>query len=295
MVRTPLHENRRSGGSAGPVPRWQRWSSGALLVLSVIVAPITMLLEDGAGGAVEQYPTMSGLAAATVLVAVPVLAGGLATASRGSPGGYVAWLGALGFLSYAWVAFAAIVPSATLLLVHTVLVTLSVFTLVGAAANAPIDGVAGSLRDRLPRVPVFGYLVIAAVLLAAGWLVPLLSVATGADAVEPVLRGPAAAELLLVLELGLLAPATAVVAQRLWTGAAWSYLAVGPLLVTLACVGAAILASVAAAAMAGVAVDVLPTAIVTLLTVGAVAFAILVLYSLGTQRSGSGWEPLGRA
>lgn len=294
MVRTPLHDSDRSGRSSH-IPRWLRWSSVALLGLSVIVAPITMLLNGVGGDALAQYPTMSGVAAAMVLVAVPVLAGGLATASRGSTGGYVAWLGALGFMSYAWFAFATVVPSAELLLAHTLLVTLSVFTFAGAAASAPVDAISSSLTGRLPRVPVFGYLAITAALIAAGWLVPLLTAATSADPVEPVLRETEAAELLLVLELGILAPATAFVAQRVWSGSDVGHLAVGALLVTLALVGSSVLASVAAAAMAGLTVDVLAIAIVVGLTIGAIALAVLVLHSLGGRSTGSGWEPLGRA
>lgn len=294
MVRTPLHDDARTG-SSGPVPRWQVWTSGALLVLSVLVVPVTLLLDGGEGAVYEQYPTASGIALATLLVAVPVLAGGLATAVGGSPGGYVAWLGALGYMVYAWTAFATLFPSPSVLLGHTLLVTLSVFTFLGAAAGTPAEDLHAALEGRLPSLPLFGLLVVSAALIATSWLVPLLTAIDRGGALEPVLRDATAPQILLVLELGVLAPAAAFVAHRVWTRRVWGYAAVGPFLVTLAGVGIAVLSSEAAAYLAGESVDVFPTAVVAALTAAAIGFAVLVLYKLGGQANSSGWDALGRA
>lgn len=294
MVRTPLHDDARSS-SSGPVPRWQVWTSAAILVLSIVIVPLTLLLDGGDAAPYEQYPTVSGIALATLLLAVPVLAGGLATAVRGSPGGYVAWLGALGFMVYAWTAFATMFPEPTVLLGQTALLTLSLFTFLGAAAGAPVDAFSSSLEGRLPSLPLFAVLVVSAVLIAVAWLVPLLTAIAEGGPVEPVLREATAPQILLVLELGVLAPAMLFVAHRTWIRRPWGYATVGSLLVTVAGVGIAALASEAAAYLADEPIDVLPTAVVGAVTIAAIAFTVLVLYKLGGQANSSGWDALGRA
>lgn len=293
MVRTPLHgDGRRSDD--GHVRRWQTWTTLALLALTIVVAPGTLLLEGGDAAPYEEYPTVAGLAVATLVVAVPLLAGGLATARHGSNAGYVAWLGALGFSTYVWTAYALIVPSTELLVVHVALFALSVFTFAGALTGAPADSIATALERRLSRTAVTVVVAAWAALLALAWLVPLGAVVARGDPLTPLLRETAVPEILVVLELGVLAPVAAVVAAWLSWRRQWGYVAVGVLLVALSCLGVAVLASVATAYVAGSQVPVLPTVVAAVLTAAAIGAGAFVVGALGGGND-SGWDRLGRS
>lgn len=155
----------------------------------------------------------------TLLLAVPVLASGLALARRGRARGLVLWLGGLGYAIYNYFFYLVGAVVNPFLPLYAALVVLAVASLVLTLATIEPFRLARAALPRLPRRLIGGYLVLLGGGLCAVWIGLWASVVfVGADPPggEPAFRVVAA------LDLTLMVPALILGGLLTWRGSDWS-------------------------------------------------------------------------
>ena len=113
-----------------------------LYILSLLIAVlVTTVSVIGMGFRAHVYPTRELIRAfvpndvVNLLIGLPVLIGSMCLARRGKQIGLLCWTGALFFVFYNTMAYVFAMPFNWAFLVHLVLATLSVYTLIGLVAN----------------------------------------------------------------------------------------------------------------------------------------------------------------
>lgn len=178
----------------------------------------------------------------SLVVALPVLAGSLLLARRGSRRGLVVWLGTLGYVAYTYLYSFAIAWN-RLFLVYVALLSLSLFTLVAAlTAIEPVE-----LADRFDhRTPVRG---VGAFLWVIGGMLGLMELAQVVSAllagqVPDVVRQTGhPTGVIYLLDLGLVVPLLLLAGHWLRARRPLGYVAAAILLVKGITVGLGLLAS----------------------------------------------------
>lgn len=213
------------------------------LVLAVVATSIGLFVPEFYRDAEILLPQLYGQDLLTLVVAVPVLAVALYSASQGSLRGYVVWLGITGYLLYTYASYAFLTAFNELYLVYVALFALTLFTLIGGVAqiNPTV------LQDALGDHPIRGYVAFQAVvagLLALLWITDVgpasLAGARPASIAETTLPVP----VIQSLDLGVVIPSFAISAVFLWTRRAWGYVFTGVLLVKGTTLGLAVLAMI---------------------------------------------------
>jgi hypothetical protein len=154
----------------------------------------------------------------TLLLAVPVLASGLALARRGRARGVVLWLGGLGYAIYNYFFYLVGAVVNAFLPLYAALVVLAVAALVLTLAAIEPARLARAAMPRLPRRLIGGYLVLLGGGLCAIWIGLWASVVFAGDdppGGEPAFRVVAA------LDLTLMVPALVLRGLLAWRGADW--------------------------------------------------------------------------
>jgi hypothetical protein len=189
--------------------------------LSALTAPLAALAA-AAGLAVPGLyrdpavlvPQARGQDLVTLVVGVPLLAGALLATRRGSARGHLLWLGALGYLAYAYTSYAFGARFNPLFLVYVALMGLAIYALALGLAGTDASALAARFSPRAPTRRVGGFLIAVSGLMAFVWL----------------------ADIALVL------PALAGAGILLLRRAPWGYVLAGVMLVKAATLGLAILA-----------------------------------------------------
>jgi hypothetical protein len=152
--------------TAGESRRTQRLC--AALAVLVLVAAVPTFFVDGI---LNGTPVMNGSARGTALtmfaLALPVLAVGLATATRGSVWGRVAVIGALGYVTYNATLLVYATPFNELFLTYVALLGLSLWSLVSALLDPRPFLAPGS---RLPARGIAAFILTVVALNALAWL-----------------------------------------------------------------------------------------------------------------------------
>ena len=215
---------------------------------------------------------------------LPLLAVGLWLARRGSLRGRVLWLGALGYLTYTYAVYAVITRFNPFFLGYVALFGLSLYTLVGGLLATDVEAVARRLEDRLPARFVAGYLVVMAGLVALLWLAEIVPATLAGTAPPSVAAVGLPANVVHVLDLGVLLPAMLVAARWLVAGRPWGYLLPGVLLVKVGAIGLAVLGMLAWMAVGGEPAAPVEVAVFGGLTLASLAVAWVYLRALGPGR-----------
>jgi len=156
----------------------------------------------------------------TLLVAVPLLAGGLLLSRRGSRRAELVWLSMLGYAlyNYAYYVFGARMNE--LFLLYVAAFVLPAVTLALTLGRYDVVELAEEFSPRTPRRPVAAYMAFTGVGLAvawsaqwAGWVFSGIEPAIGEDAFT----------LIAALDLSLMVPYFVLGAVLLWRGRAWGY------------------------------------------------------------------------
>lgn len=226
------------------IPRWQVRSTVAILVLSVVATLVGPLRADHYRDAAVTLPQLYGQDVVTLGVGVPLLAVGLWYATRGSVRGYVVWLGGLAYMLYTWASYALMLYFNELFLVYVALFGLSLFTFVGGVLRLNPTEVRDRLAGRLPVRVTSGFLAAIALFFALGWLSEVVPATLRGEAPETVRLADVPANVIHVLDLAVLLPATLLTAVWLWRRRDWGYVLAGVLLVKFATLGLAVLAMV---------------------------------------------------
>jgi hypothetical protein len=176
----------------------------------------------------QQYRDEEWIAAAwfgndwvTLLVAVPLLVGGLMCAARGSVRGLLLWLGMLGYAvyNYAYYLFGAALN--VFFPLYVVPLVLSVVILILALSRVDVGHVTASFRPRTPVRIIGGYLALVGIGLALVWISMWASyVFAGRPTPVP----PEAFKLVAALDLSIMVTTLGFGGILLWRRRAWGYI-----------------------------------------------------------------------
>ena len=241
----------------------------AALLLTVVAAAaglaVSGLYRDTAEGIRQARATDL----VTLLVAVPALAVGMWRARRGSAGGRLVVIAALGYLAYSYAIYAFSVVINPMTPVHIAILSLTTWSLVLSVFgldNATVDRAAGF---RLPRRTTGGFLILVAALFAMLWFSQIAGAITSGRLPSAVsdLHLPTSA--VYVLDLAFAVPLITLAAvwliRRDYRGPASAVAGLGFLII----LGLSVLAIFAFDGAAGITVEVPPVAIFGVVTLTA--------------------------
>jgi hypothetical protein len=204
------------------------WLSGALVIISVSAAAITVAVPEVLTGPAAMNGSARGTALVVLAMAMPTLVVSVRTARDGSVVATAVWLGALGYLTYNSVMFVFATPYNRLFLLYVAMLSLSFWTTILLTWRA------------LPAVPtttvrwgrpVAGYLWLIAALNALLWI-STIGPSIVADRPGAVTDGlGVATNPVFVQDLAIWLPAAALAALGLWRRRPWGALLSGAVLV----------------------------------------------------------------
>lgn len=260
------------------------------LVLSVVVlvlaaaAAVTGLVTPGIyRDAASVVPQALGQDAVTLFFAVPLL--GVATVAmwRGSLRGRLLWLGALGYMVYAYGTYALWARWNPLFLVYVALFGCSLYAVALGLVGTNAPRIRAVLVTRRSARPIARFLLITALLVSALWL---------SEEILALLRGvvpPTLAQLetstnvVHVFDLGIVMPAFVITAILLWRDQSWGYVLAGLLLVKAATIGLAVLGMMWFMARAGFPVEIPLALFFAAISVSSMAFTWQLLGAVGPE------------
>lgn len=261
-----------------------RLALAALLLAAVAAAAgllVSGLYRDTAEGVRQARATDF----VTLLVAVPALALGLWRARRGSAGGRMVAIAALGYLAYSYAIFAFSVVINPLTPVHIAILGLTTWSFVLSVFGLDDATVDRASRFRLPRRTTGGFLILVAALFALLWLSQIAGAITSGQLPTAVsdLNLPTSAVYVLDLAfaLPLIVLAAGWLTRRDRRGPASAVAGLGFLVI----LGLSVLAIFAFDAAAGIAVEAPPIVIFGVVTVTAALVLGFALTSSGRETS----------
>ena len=134
--------------SHDPLPRSTVLASVLTIVLTVVATLTGLFVPGFYHDAPVLLPQLYGQDLLTLTVAVPVLAGSLVFAARGSLRGYIVWLGVTGYLLYTYASYAFMTAFNELYLVYTALLWLTLSTFVSGMVRLEATTLKRAVRDR---------------------------------------------------------------------------------------------------------------------------------------------------
>jgi hypothetical protein len=222
---------------------------------------------------------------ATLFLAVPVLAVGLWTASRGSSAGRLAVVAGLLYLVYNYAIFAFSVAMNPLTAVHIAIFGLALWSLVLAGRSA-VEGVEG-VTERLNRRAAGGLLVGVGAMFGLLWLGQIATVATTGVLPPDLIKADISSNPVYALDLGFFLPLCAIAGIGLLrrnSAAAFAF----PMLVWVPLMGAGVVGGIVLMAVAG---DQTAVPVAVVITVLGVVSSILAAGAVVRPRAATGLAP----
>lgn len=136
MARTQSVLSRTTSGQLITPPIHLLRMSALLGVVSALAAAGTLFIPDVLSGPAVMNGSARGTALVVLLAAVPILAGSVLAARRGSTRGLAVWLGVAAYLAYNGVMFCLATPFNRLFPLYVAMLSLSIFLLAGLAVHA---------------------------------------------------------------------------------------------------------------------------------------------------------------
>lgn len=200
------------------------WLSAALAVTATLSALLTYLLSDLLRGPAVMNGSARGTALVVLLVGVPLLAGSLVLARRGSAIAVVTWLAAVGFLLYNALMFVFATPVNRLFLLYLAMLSAAAWSAGTLLWHTDVRALGRLIPARAPVRLAAGYLWAVVILNGGAWLARIGPSLAGPG--EPgYLRGTGmTTNIVFVQDLALWLPLTAVSAAWLWRRRPWGYL-----------------------------------------------------------------------
>ena len=254
-------------------------NSNRLAAVATLLAAIAALAGLAVRGLYVDAPNWvqqaQGTDLATLILAVPVLAFGLWTASRGSATGRLAVVAGLLYLVYNYAIFAFSVAMNPLTAVHIAIFGLALWSLL-LAGRAAVDE-AEAVTDRLNRRTAGGLLIGVAAMFGLLWLGQIAAVATTGVLPPDLIKAHIASNPVYALDLGFFLPLCAIAGVGLLRGngaAAFAF----PMLVWVPLMGGGVVGGMLLMAVAGDQ-TVIPVAVVIALlgVVSSILAAIAVI------------------
>jgi hypothetical protein len=178
----------------------------------------------------------------SLVVALPVLAGSMWLASRGSRRALLVWLGALGYVAYTYLYTFAIAWN-RLFLIYVALLSLSLFTLAHALVTLDATELAGRFGDRTPVRGVGAFLWLIGGMLGLMELAQVVPALLAGQVPDVILKTGHPTGVIYVLDLGLVVPLMLLAGRWLRERRPYGHVAAAILLVKGITVGLALLAS----------------------------------------------------
>lgn len=219
------------------IDRRERWLSALIIVLALPAHLIGLFVPAIYRDPAVLLPQNLGADLVTLCVAVPLLAVTTMALGRGSARARLLWLGALGYLAYAYGMYALGVRWNELFLLYVALFGLALFALVIGLVGTDAAQVRASLAGRVPSRAVAGYLMLVAVMVAALWLAEELRALAGGVVPPSVVQLETPTNIVHVFDLGVVLPAMVVSAVMLLRDRPWGYVLAGLLLVKATTIG----------------------------------------------------------
>jgi len=262
------------------------WLS-ALIVALGVPAHLTGLLSPSIyRDPAIVLPQNLGTDVVTLCVGLPLLAVTTVAMRRGSLRARLLWLGALGYLVYAYGMYALGVWWNPLFLVYTALFGLSTYGLIIGLVGTDATRIRAGFAAQEPGRAVANYLILVAVIVAALWLAEEVSALRSAMVPPSVLQFGAPTNIVHVFDLSIVLPALVVAAVMLLRDRAWGYVLAPMLLVKAATIGLWVVAMIWFSARQGFVAPTAYTFFFVALTVVGAALAWRFLRGLGPARGG---------
>ncbi len=224
---------QRSDGRSAPLvgrAELAYWLSGVLVLITCVAAGLTFFWDGLLTGPAVMNGSARGTALTLLVLTVPVIAVAMALAARGSAGGLIVWLGALGVVLYNAQMFLYATPFNQLFLIYVAMLGLSLWSIGALLVGGTADRLAEHAGDRMPLRVLAGYVWVVAALNALMWLRTIVP-AVVSDRPASVLDGTGiATNPVFVQDLAIWLPLAATAGVWLLRRAAWGYLVVGGLL-----------------------------------------------------------------
>jgi hypothetical protein len=274
------------------------WLSVLIVALALTASSIGLLHPSIYRDPAVLLPQAWGTDLVTLFVATPLLGVSTVTMRRASPAGRLLWLGALGYMVYAYGMYALGTRWNELFLVYVALFGLSLYAVIIGLVGTDAARIRAGATARIPVRTIAGFLLVIAILVAGLWL---------ADEIPALLRGappPSLVEMqtptniVHVFDLGVVLPALCVAAVLLLRDRPWGYVLSGMLLVKATAIGFWILAMAWFMARAGFGMSAAYVAFFTALTVLGIVLSWLFLSRLSGKARGSHsstWSPISSA
>ena len=173
------------GGTAGRVISaggWAYWLSAALGAVAAASALLTFLPTPVLRGTAVMNGSARGTALVVLLAGVPVLAGSMVLASRGSAAAVVSWLGSVAFLLYNAVLFVLSTPANQLFLLYVAMLALAGWSAGALLAQADVPALGALFTPRTPVRGIAVYIWAVVALNAIAWLARIIPALTAAGA-----------------------------------------------------------------------------------------------------------------
>jgi hypothetical protein len=228
------------------MPAWLMscYRASALIVVLLAVAAAVGLFVPGLykNNTAFAATAFRGTDLVSLAVALPVLAGSLWLASRGSRRALLVWLGALAYVAYTYLYTFAIAWN-RLFLVYVALLSLSLFTLARALVALDAEELAGRFTDRTPVRGVGAFLWLIGGTLGLMELAQVVPALLAGRVPKVVLNTGHPTGVIYILDLGLVVPLLLLAGYWMRQRRPWGYVAAAILLVKGVTVGLGLLAS----------------------------------------------------
>lgn len=225
-------------------------------------------------------PQALGQDAVTLFAVLPLLMIALAAARRGSLRGRLLWLGALGYMTYAYGTYALWANWNPLFLVYVAVFGCALYAVALGLVDTDAAAVRAALRTTQSARPMARFFVVTAILVSALWLAEEVTALVRGEVPPTLIQMETGTNVVHVFDLAVVMPAFVIAAVLLWRDRPWGYVLAGLLLVKAATIGAAVLAMMWFMAQAGFAVAAPLAVFFAALTTSAVALAWHLLRAL---------------
>lgn len=201
--------------------------------------PIAVLLTVAAGAGLfldvyrdNQWVSsqMRGQDFVSLLFGVPLLLVSAHLARRGSVRGLLAWLGALGYITYSYLYIFGLAYN-RLFLVYLGLLVLTAYTLVRALVAIDPISIWANFDDRTPTRIIARFLTGFGIVLAGLWGIQAVSALVTGDVPSSVTASGHPTAVVFILDLGLVVPLFLLGGRMLRSGQPWGFVLAGILLV----------------------------------------------------------------
>jgi hypothetical protein len=206
--------------------------------LSILIAALAALASFGGLFLAGLYrdndfvqSTWLGNDVVTLFLAVPILAGALIFARRGSLRAQLVWMGMLDYLLYNYAFYLFGAAFNAFFLLYVALFGLSIFALIFGLANLDANGIAEQFHPRTPVRLIAGYMLVVAAGLTTVYLAQSIGFIVTGDLPSIVARSGHPTSIVFALDLTLLIPFFALGAVWIVQCKPWGYVLAGITLV----------------------------------------------------------------